>query len=239
MDAGWVRLSRTCNNACHFCLDAENLDNAPISLEQITADIDAVVASGAQRVILSGGEPTLSKHLLSAIRYAKAKGLYVILTTNARIIQHDKIAKMLEDAGLSEIRISIQASRRTVHEALVGADKAWVESNAALKIMGRTSVRVVMNTVLMKANAAEIPYLMHLAMMGGMKELRLRAMKPLGRATLDGHLDHLRVRREAGRAASAPAASDEVDTSLAAAAPQVLRDTFREARPRWADLAEE
>ena len=30
--------------------------------------------------------------------------------------------------------------------------------------------------------------------------------KPLGRATLDGHLDHLRVRREAGRAASAPAA---------------------------------
>lgn len=183
MDAGWVRLSRTCNNACHFCLDAENLDNAPIALEQITADIDAVAASGAQRVILSGGEPTLSKHLLTAIRHAKAKGLYVILSTNARIIQSDKIGKMLEDAGLSEIRIGLQAARRTTHEILVGSEKAWVETNAALKVMGRTNVRVVMNTVLMKPNASEIVYLMHLAMMGGMKELHLRAMKPLGRAT--------------------------------------------------------
>ena len=63
--------------------------------------------------------------------------------------------------------------------------------------------------------------------------------KPLGRAALDAHLHHLRARREAGRAASAPAASAEVDTSLAAAAPRVLKDTHEGARPRWADLAEE
>ena len=63
--------------------------------------------------------------------------------------------------------------------------------------------------------------------------------KPLGRAALDTHLLHLRMCREAGRAASAPAASAEVATSLAAAAPRVLRDTYGEPRPRWADLAEE
>ena len=63
--------------------------------------------------------------------------------------------------------------------------------------------------------------------------------KPLGRAALDARLHHLRARREAGRAASAPAASAEVDTSLAAAAPRVLKDTHEGARPRWADLAEE
>ena len=63
--------------------------------------------------------------------------------------------------------------------------------------------------------------------------------KPLGRAALDAHLHHLRARREAGRAASAPAASAEVGTSLAAAAPRVLKDTHEGARPRWADLAEE
>jgi hypothetical protein len=41
--------------------------------------------------------------------------------------------------------------------------------------------------------------------------------KPLGRAILDAHLGRLRACREAGRAASAPAASAEVDTSLASA----------------------
>ena len=63
--------------------------------------------------------------------------------------------------------------------------------------------------------------------------------KPLGRVALDTHLRHLRVCREDGRAASAPAASAEVDTSLAAAAPRILKETFAETRPRWADLAEE
>ncbi len=60
--------------------------------------------------------------------------------------------------------------------------------------------------------------------------------KPLGRVVLDGHLDRLRLRREEGRAASAPAAFAEVDTSLAALAPRFLRDTLDEDRPQWADL---
>ena len=62
--------------------------------------------------------------------------------------------------------------------------------------------------------------------------------KPLSRAMLDGHLDRLRVLREDGRAESAPAASDKVDTSLAAPAPRTLRETFVHDRPRWADLVE-
>ena len=49
--------------------------------------------------------------------------------------------------------------------------------------------------------------------------------KALGRAVLDGHLDRLCVHREKGRAVSAPAASAEVDTALAA-------------RRHWADMAE-
>ena len=63
--------------------------------------------------------------------------------------------------------------------------------------------------------------------------------KPLCRTMLDAHLGHLQVRRETGRAGSAPAASAEVDTTLAATAPRVLRETFDGPRPRWADLAEE
>ena len=166
MDTAWVRLTRTCNNACLFCLDAEQLDKQPVELDVIKAAIDAAPEGG--QVILSGGEPTLSRHLLAAIRHAKARGLRVVLTTNARIIQSDKVAQMLEAAGLDEIRISVHAARRVNHEKLVRAEGAWVESVAALKYMGRTGVRVVMNTVLMRPNLPEVAYLMHLAMMAGM-----------------------------------------------------------------------
>ena len=50
--------------------------------------------------------------------------------------------------------------------------------------------------------------------------------KPLVRAVMDGRLRVLGARREAGRAASAPAASAEVNAALAAKA-------------SWADLTEE
>lgn len=184
METGWVRLSRTCNNACWFCLDVDQLDKREVGLDEITAEIDAVAATGAQRVVLSGGEPTLSRHLLAAIRHAKARGLYVVLTTNGRIIQADKIGKMLEAAGLDEVRVSIHGARRHTHEQLVATDKAWLESLQGLKVMGRTGVRVVMNTVLTKPVLGELGYLLHLAMMGGMKEMQVRALRPEGRALL-------------------------------------------------------
>jgi pyruvate-formate lyase-activating enzyme len=185
VDTGWVRLTRTCNNACLFCLDAENLDGRPIELDEIQRDIDAVAEAGLSAVVLSGGEPTLSKHLLGAIRYAKGKGLRTILTTNARIIQSDKIAQMLEKAGLDEIRISVHAARRATHETMVQREKAWVETNAAVKYMGRTSVRVVCNAVLTRPGKDELAYLMHLLMMGGMKEYRVRRMLRQGAGASD------------------------------------------------------
>ena len=62
--------------------------------------------------------------------------------------------------------------------------------------------------------------------------------KPLGRATLDGHMGRVRLSRIEGRAASAPAASTEVDTTLAAPR-QALRDVLDKDRPRWADVFDE
>ena len=63
--------------------------------------------------------------------------------------------------------------------------------------------------------------------------------KPLGRVMLDGHMERLLLHRMEGRAASAPAASAEVNTSLAARAPSCLRESLGEDRPRWADVYEE
>jgi hypothetical protein len=63
--------------------------------------------------------------------------------------------------------------------------------------------------------------------------------KPLGRVVLDGHLGRLQLRRMTGRAESAPAASTDVDTTLAAPAARFLREDLDEDRPRWADLNEQ
>ena len=51
-------------------------------------------------------------------------------------------------------------------------------------------------------------------------------------------MGRVRLSRIEGRAASAPAASTEVDTTLAAPR-QALRDVLDKGRPRWADVFDE
>jgi hypothetical protein len=179
---GWVRLSRSCNNACVFCLDAHNLDGAEVPLDRIKADLDAVKASGAARVVLSGGEPTMSKHLLAAIRYAKGLGLSTAMTTNGRVIQSEKIAQMLADAGLDEIRISVHSGRRSTHDILAGSQNAWVQGLAGLRFACRTPMRVVMVSVITHPNRAELGHLMHLGTMAGIKGMELRNLQMVSRA---------------------------------------------------------
>ncbi len=177
----WVRVSRTCQNACAFCSDADALDGADVPLAVITADLDRARAEGAEAVVLSGGEPTLNRALLGAIRHAKSLGLRVALATNGRILAHDRFAIALRDAGLDEARVSLHASRRRNHEILTGREGSWVESKAALKILGRNGIRTVLSMVYTRETRAELPYLMHMGMMDGIQEMWVRGILPLGR----------------------------------------------------------
>ncbi len=177
----WVRVSRTCQNACAFCSDADALDGADVPLGAITADLDRAVSEGASAVVLSGGEPTLNRSLLAAIRHAKGLGLRVALATNGRILAHDRFAIALRDAGLDEARVSLHASRRRSHEILTGREGSWVESKAALKILGRNGVRTVLSMVYTRETRAELPYLMHMGMMDGIQEMWVRGIRPAGR----------------------------------------------------------
>lgn len=182
MTSGWVRLSYACDNACIFCSDADRLDGSIVDEDAVYAAIDAVAASGAERVVLSGGEPTRSKHLLKAIKHAKAKGLRVALTTNGRVVKSEKIAQMLEAAGVDEVRVSVHGGRRTTHDGLVGRQGAWVESLGGLRFFGRTGVETTMVVVLTSVNKDETAHLMHLGTMGGCKAFELRRLADEGAA---------------------------------------------------------
>lgn len=181
MREAWIRVSRTCQNACAFCSDADAVDGSDVPLTTIEADLSHARAQGFDAVVLSGGEPTLNRGLLSAIRHAKGLGLRVALATNGRILQHDRFAVALRDAGLDEARVSLHASRRRNHEILTGREGSWVETKAALKILGRNGVRTVLSMVYTRETRAELPYLMHMGMMDGISEMWVRGILAVGR----------------------------------------------------------
>ena len=65
----WVRLTSMCNNKCTFCLDtmAHNETMAPD--DEIKARIIEGRRKGSNRLILSGGEPTIHPSFIKFIKY--------------------------------------------------------------------------------------------------------------------------------------------------------------------------
>jgi hypothetical protein len=188
-DVAWIRISRSCQNACLFCAESASLDGAPVPPETVEAAIDAAAAAGARKVVLSGGEPTLSKGLLRIVKHAKARGLVVSLTTNGRVLQTERHVEMLKAAGLDEIAVSVHAGRRSTHDVLVGREGAWVESLQALRVAGRGGLRTVLKTVITAGNEAELLHLQHLGTMAGIAEMEVRWLQPAGRALDPAHAD--------------------------------------------------
>ncbi len=207
---GWVRLSRTCDNACLFCNDADQLDGAPIDADVIKAAIDAVADAGHTEVVFSGGEPTLSRHLLLALRHARARGLRPALTTHGKLLQTEAVLAKLVEAGLAELRVSVHAGRRRTHDGLVRSDGAWIKALQAIRVAGRLTgagagalgavggqegtgvqLAVTCQMVLTPVADGEQDHLMHLVAMSGCTRFVARRALPVGRAP--AHAEHLTV----------------------------------------------
>ena len=73
-----------------------------------------------QRAVLHGvGEPMLVKNLPQMVRYLKDRGIYTLFNTNGTLLTERNGRAMIE-AGLDEMRVSLDASNPTSYLAVRG-----------------------------------------------------------------------------------------------------------------------
>ncbi len=74
------------------------------------------------RAVLHGvGEPMLVKDLPRMVRYLKDRGTYVLFNTNGTVLS-EKNGRALIEAGLDELRVSLDASTRASYITVRGKD---------------------------------------------------------------------------------------------------------------------
>ena len=137
------------------------------------------------RVVLHGiGEPLLNKELPRFISHLKERGAKVLFNTNA-ILLNQKRGDALVEAGLDELRVSLDAVSPELYAKLRGVDqlpkviqnlKSFVKRHG-----GRQQPKVSLWWVAMQANLQQLPDFVRLAAQIGIVEVYLQRLVYFGK----------------------------------------------------------
>lgn len=184
----WVRLTYDCNDRCIFCLDSHTHDGTNRDREEIRAQILDGKRKGAQRLILSGGEPTIHPDFVKFVKLGSLAGYRKVQTvTNGRMFAYPDFLKRSLDAGLSEITFSIHGPNAKVHDALVGTKGAFEQEVHGLHNAmadGRPIINI--DVCVNKGNVKVLPDILETFIGMGVKEFDLLHVIPFGRAYTEG-----------------------------------------------------
>ncbi|MBL9099984.1 MAG: radical SAM protein [Myxococcales bacterium] len=184
----WVRLTFDCNDRCVFCLDAHTHDGSVRARDEIKAQILDGRRKGAQRLILSGGEPTIHPDFVDFVKLGRLAGYRKIQTvTNGRMFAYPQFLKRSLDAGLSEITFSIHGPNARIHDALVGTRGAFEEEVEGLRLAladGRPVINI--DVCVNRGNVKHLAELLATFTAMGVREYDLLHVIPFGRAYTEG-----------------------------------------------------
>lgn len=184
----WVRLTFDCNNHCVFCLDTLSHDGNMRDANEVKDQILDGARKGAQRLILSGGEPTMHPRYVDFIRLGKLAGYRKIQTvTNGRMFAYAPFLQRCLDAGLDEITFSLHGPNARIHDALVGVKGAFDQEVQGLKNAmsdGRPIVNI--DIVLNRGNVKHVPDMLEMFIGMGVREYDLLHVIPFGNAYREG-----------------------------------------------------
>lgn len=182
----WLRLSRACNNKCLFCLDSDSHDNAIFGYDYLCRQMKNgynLKSKSKQRIVLSGGEPTLNLDFIKLIRYAKKLGFNKIQTiTNGRMFCYPKYIKEAKAAGLDEITFSIHGHNQQLHDYLTGINGSFRQTIAGLKNALALGFIVNIDIVINKQNYKQLLKMIKFFYSLGVSEFDLLTVMPYGRA---------------------------------------------------------
>src|SRR3974390_2134016 len=152
-----------------------------------------------ERVVLHGvGEPMMVAELPQMVKYLKDRGVCVLFNTNGTLMREKKCRELIE-AGLDEMRISLDAAEPKAFEAVRGRDLFGrivrnVKNFVALKeSMGAKTPRLSLWLTGLRETLEQLPDFIRLAREIGVPEVHLQRLvyfenNPIGLARPESSL---------------------------------------------------
>jgi len=128
-----------CNLACMHCYqDSEHAALADeLTLDEKLDLVDQMGAAHMPMLALSGGEPTVSPHLLPVLRAASGRRMHLTLATNGTTLTGDFTGQLAE-AGLRYVEISLDSVDPARHDQFRGRQGYWRKAVEGAKVVVAT-----------------------------------------------------------------------------------------------------
>lgn len=178
-----LKVGFACNNRCLFCAQGDKRSTCGALPPERLAEELVKGRRTAGALVLTGGEPTVHKQLLTLVRLAAKLGYDPIqLQTNGRMLAYGKVLRALVDAGVSEVSPSLHGPDAATHEALTRAQGSFEQSLTGIRNVVAMGIPIVTNSVVTRSNLASLPALVALLGDAGVKNAQLAFVHPVGTA---------------------------------------------------------
>src|SRR6201997_5035597 len=178
----YLETTNRCNLLCTTCPRTyEELEPpADMSWELFCSIVDQI--PNLSRAVLHGvGEPMLVKNLPLMVRYLKDRGTYVLFNTNGTVL-NEKNGRALIEAGLDELRVSLDAANAQSYLAVRGKNyfNRILRNVRAFRELqereGKDRPKVSAWLTGLKETIAELPAFVRVAAEIGVKEVYLQRL---------------------------------------------------------------
>ena len=174
-------LTLRCDQPCTHCGSrAGDPRQSELDTDQALAVVRQLAESGAQEVVLIGGEAYLHPGFLTIVAALHAAGIRPTLTTGGKGITPD-LARELVRAGLHSASVSIDGLAAS-HDLLRAGRGSFAAATAAVGHLRQAGLRTAANTNLNRLNAPELEALYEHLRSLGIVAWQVQLTAPLGRA---------------------------------------------------------
>ncbi len=178
-----IQLGHLCNNRCVFCSSGQLTElklAKPIALDPILSAIEEARARGARRVTFLGGEPTLHKGFLDALRRSVELGFEeIVIFTNGVLLPRPGFIDEVVALGFPfEWRISIQGGNEAAHVAVTKRAQSFRRIVEGLEILRARNQRVTANLCVNEESYRSLPDYPSLVRAHGIRQLHVDIIRP-------------------------------------------------------------
>ena len=189
-------ITRQCNLKCRHCYAQAQSQKTEgeLDTEEGKRLLDDLSAYGAPVILFSGGEPTLRPDLPELARFAVAKGMRAVISTNGTLITRE-LANTLKAVGLSYVGISLDGLE-AVNDRFRGVSGAFNRALTGIQNCQKAGIKVGLRFTLNRMNKDQISAIFDLLKKEGIPRVCFYHLVYAGRGTqlIEEDLDHAQTR---------------------------------------------